>query len=577
MGVWQYIFAGLGVLLLTVNGWQQYKRSNKKNLALRLLACLLAITGLTCLGLNITYKKAAAAGGIAILITNGYSADSVHAFEQAENKVYPSHTFSEYITNDINTYKTLHVFGYGLSSDELQQLHNASIIFHSQNVSAGIVHAEWQPTIIAGEKLRIQGSYNNTTGTPAILQLNGLNTLFDSVTIRANGKQNFELSTTPRQQGKAVYNLTALSNNKVIEEEPVPFEVQPHDTLSVLILASSPNFENKFLKNWLADNQYQVSIRSTTSKDKFSNDFINTPKTDLQQTTSGSLAKYDILISDAAELAALNKDGQYAVQSAVENGLGLVITVDTTLPHSFYSSYFTIYSGQAKPQTLHVSVADGSTQSPLPTQQPLYIRRQAGLQAIAADSAQQLLAGIALYGTGKIAVTTLSNTYNWMLTGDKDSYQNYWSTLLSKVVTNKSRQFTVRSSPALPVLNQPLHITVQGEKNQPLFINNTPVYLAQNALMPYEWNGNYWPVQTGWQTIKQAGDSSNFYVYANTDWQYMQAVQNTSATKQYASQHPGTNNETSNLTIEVPVNKLYFIIVFIAACIFLWIERKFNG
>lgn len=576
MGVWQYIFIGLGIALLAVSCWEQYKRRNKKNLALRLLACLIATVSLTCLGLTIAYKKAAAANDTVILITNGYSDDSIHTFEQTQNKQYTTTTFKEFIINDINSYKTLHVFGYGLSDDELQQLRNTPIIFHPQAIANGITNAQWQPSIQAGEKLRVQGTYNNATNTPVILQLNGLNTLFDSLIIPANSKQNFQLTTTPRQQGKAVYTITALANNKVIEEEPLPFEVQPNDTLNVLMLASSPSFENKFLKNWLADNAYHVSLRSTTSKDKFNNSFINTPSSSIEHITTNTLNKYDVLLCDAEGFTHLGKDEQYAIQSSVENGLGLVVNADTILPSSFFSAYFPVYSITDKPQALHINT-NGSILNPLPIQQPLYIRMQAGIQAAATDSAKQLLAGIALYGAGKIAVTTLNNTYNWMLSGDKESYAAYWSSLLSKATTNKSNKLIVTFSPPLPVLNQPLHITVQGNTNQPLTINNTPVYLAQSTTLPYEWNGTYWPGQTGWHTLKQGGDSINFYVYAGNDWKYLQASQKIIATKQYASAHTATSNNSSTLTIDVPVNKFYFVIIFLIASIFLWIERKFNG
>jgi hypothetical protein len=41
------------------------------------------------------------------------------------------------------------------------------------------------------------------------------------------------------------------------------------------MLSASPDFESKFLKNWLSENGYAVALRSAISKDKFNSEYIN--------------------------------------------------------------------------------------------------------------------------------------------------------------------------------------------------------------------------------------------------------------------------------------------------------------
>jgi hypothetical protein len=65
----------------------------------------------------------------------------------------------------------------------------------------------------------------------------------------------------------------------------IPVFVESQATLKVLILSSSPDFENKFLKNWLFENQYVCAVRSAISKNKFSTEFLNSTKINLDQIT----------------------------------------------------------------------------------------------------------------------------------------------------------------------------------------------------------------------------------------------------------------------------------------------------
>jgi len=576
MGGWQYIFIISGLVLQVVTYVQQYRRRNKRNLVLRLIASVMAVISLTCLALNITYTRATPAENAAIILTEGYNTDSVNAFKTSHTKM-PAYSFDEYIASGLNNYAGLHVFGSGLSADELQQLNNTPVIFHNQPVAMGTISVNWQQTLQTGEQLRIQGSFNNTTNAPVKLQLNGLNTLLDSTTIKPNSLSNFELTATPKQSGRAVYNITALAGDNTIEEEFVPVDVTPADSIKVLILAASPDFENRFLKTWLAENNCEVVVRSTTSKGKFDKSFTNTATTNIDQITTQTLATFDVLISDAAEFASLSRDEQNAVQATVESGMGLIIKTDTTLSSSFYTSLFPVYSGQVKPQQSSTLRLAGGAILTEPAEQSLFIHEQPGTQALVTDSSAQVLVGSTVYGSGKVAVTTLNNTYSWMLTGNKHNYHTYWSALLSRVVKNKNSNQNMCFYPAFARVNQPLHLTFSANTNPYPVINGSPLYLSQQVNLPFKWDGVYWPTQAGWQTIKLQNDSINFYTYTNSDWKQVTAFANTAATNQYVvAQQTISSGSGVALKEEVPVPKVYFVVVLLVGCTFLWVERKFS-
>lgn len=574
----QYIFIILGLLLLVVTCVQQYRRRNKKNLVLRLAASAVAAVSLACLALNITYTGNATDETSAIILTDGYNTDSVNLFKTSHVKM-PVYSFDEYIAAGISSHPALHVFGTGLSTDDLQQLQGTPVIFHHQPVNTGIISANWQQTLQTGAQLNIQGSFNNTTNSPVKLQLNGLSTLLDSVTVQPVGIQPFRLVATPKQAGKAVYTITALADDKTIEEEFVPVDVKPADSIKVLILAASPDFENRFLKNWLADNNCEVVVRSTTSKGKFDRSFLNTSSANIDHITTQNLSNFDVVISDATEYAALTGDEQNAVRSTVEAGLGLIIKTDTTLPPAFYTSLFPVVSGPSNPSSSTLLKLVGGTTLHAPeNSQTLFIQNRPGTQPLVTDSTSQVLVNSAVYGMGKVAVTTLNNTYSWVLTGDKHNYTTYWSSLLSKVAKTSNTGQSISFSPAFATVDQPLHLTFTANANPYPIINGSPVYLAQNIHLPFEWGGTYWAAQTGWQTIKLEHDSTSFYTYTNTDWKPLRGFANTIATEKYvAAQQTVLPGGDAIKLQDVPVPKIYFVIVFFVSCAFLWAERNFTA
>ncbi len=582
MDTWHYIVIGASILLLGFVVGQEYRRRNKRYLALRIIASVITVGCLACVALPIAFNHYISPSDDAIILTNGYSQDSVEHFLEAVNKNTPVFTPETFIEQQKN-YRALHVFGYGLSADELSALHNTPVIFHPSNIGTGLTNISWKQTLQPGEKLRVQGGFTNMSATPVKLLLNGLNTFLDSVNIPANTTQSFELSTLPKQSGKAVYNITAIANSKVIEDELVPVEITQQDSLKVMILATSPDFENRFLKNWLSQNSCQVIVRTATSKEKYEREFLNTPSVNFDRITSPLLEKLDVLISDAASFSALSKDEQMAVQARVEDGLGLIIKTDTTLLSSaFYAAYFPVYTQQAKQQqAVSLKFASGETLHVLPFAQTLYIRKQPGIQAIVTDSSLQAVVSNSIYGSGKVMVTTFNDSYNWMLAGNKDSYYSFWSALLDKAAKNKNTYEEGTFSPAMPRVNQLLHTTFTNTGSsvpQPI-LDESAVYLRQNDDLPFEWAGSYWPVQTGWQSVKTQTNTNSLYIYGPGDWQYIAATDNLNITKQYVLQHENLPANAGGLDEmeQIQVPKIYFFIAFIICCTFLWVEKKFNG
>ncbi len=274
----EYSMIAACLLLAIFLVWREVKRTNKSRLWLRIIASVCSIVSLIFLAIPIEYKANYETfnNNEAVLLTDGYNKDSVDAFLKQNNNavVYTKDAYIQQ-ANDISK---LHVFGYGLSKDEWQNMPAANIIFHPSVIGNGITSIGYNKQINSGGMFIVQGKFNNTTGKPIRLTLSGFGVGFDSVVIQPNTLQTFQLSAIPKFIGRAVYTITATVNKHIIEQEQLPFEVSSTQPLKILLLAAYPDFENKFLQNWLAENNYVVASRTTISKNKYSYNYLDTAK-----------------------------------------------------------------------------------------------------------------------------------------------------------------------------------------------------------------------------------------------------------------------------------------------------------
>lgn len=539
----------------------------------------------------------------------------------------------------------LHVLGYGLNRKQWSSLHPPPLVFHASPSHAGIVSVSWKQKLSPGEKLRVQGRMQ-LTGRPVKLLLTGMGTALDSVVITgASGmsaagtkEADFEFSTIPAQSGRSVYELYMLpgptSGKKnaahrdagmdTLERESLPIEVLPGKKLKILLLAASPDFENTFLVNWLSRHGDTIATRTAISKGKSDKAFVNMPKMSLDPLTPSLLDKFDMVIADAAALQGGSEAERAMLRRQVaEKGMGLIIKADSVAAANWEG----------------ISVT-----SP-------------GTQPLLRDSLPRVVVSCGIYGAGKLVFTTLHTTYARMLSGAKKEYAAYWSLVLQKVARESEPVDDWQFSPELPRVNEPVEVLLQTGKSglpQGEFAaaqasdpggadaaglghsdgaipshpgragfghadnaGNVPhaVYLAQAPLLPFYWQGRYWPTTPGWQSSTTLhGDSSWWYAWSGKDWpeisrrqrreeteEYILAQRHVAAGEAAAMSHAGTpgrtvtdrDSTTGHVAADrdsamahardgqqdddrerVPLPKAWLYILFLISCLFLWVERK---
>ncbi len=537
MTAWSYIVVFLSLALLALLLTCEWKRVNRARLSWRLSATVMLVVALAAIALPVTYKRGFTIGGKeGVLLTEGYDQDSVRLFMQAKKTpVWMS-------AADVKEpgLSVLHIFGDGLTREQCATLPSVPLIFHPSVMRAGVVSIYWQQALWPGEICRIQGRFYDPGGRPVKLLLTGMHTVLDSTEIKSQGESRFELRTVPVQAGRAVYRLIALNGADTLEQEPIPVEVLQGKVLKVLILAASPDFENRFIAGWLADNGHGVEVRTTISKGKYDRADLNMAVGAVDHLSPGLLDKFDVVMADAA---VLKTDDALLRGQVAEKGLGLIIR-DSIL------------------------------------------RFRPGERGLIRDSLGRIQVSESMYGAGKIIFTNLQTTYTRLLAGDKKGYAALWTSVLKEAAGKDAVAERWQLAPDLPVVDQPVKVLLryagsglpQGFFETEEESTSVVTYLAQRPLLSFVWEGLYWPRSAGWQSVHTTqGDRTWWYTWAANDWRTLHRMEKMRETERWIAGARNIKVEKTGAAGEAsraPVGKGWFYLLVILSCLFLWVERK---
>jgi hypothetical protein len=587
----KYIAILAGLLLMAFLIYKEVRRANQARLAWRILASILAVVCFVLLIVPIKYETHVQQNADeVILLTQGTNLDSVAklkgkkyalpSVDLKNTKAITIPNLSYFLKSNPNIQK-LKIYGYGLSAAELEDLKGYQIVFHPSTNPSGIISANWPAKLKTSESLQVQGTYQNSGSETVKLLLKGLGKTVDSTSIEAKSNKSFSFKTNPKQTGKAVYELIVLQKKDTLTKEPVPVQVGDQAPMKVLILASFPDFEYKFLKNWLYENQYPLAFRSQISKNKYASDFLNMDSFNLNQTSAASLKKFDILIIDEEELAAISPGERASIHLAVKNGMGLLIRVTNVKASTTLSGRFSRFESPAlkgKPLNLMLE-EDHFKFNPLPLEQALFLKANQSDQPLIVDGSGKTVVNSSISGYGKVLVSTLSSTYNWLLSGQKTDYTTYWSKLLANAARKRNDILAVNIIPQFPVVNQKTRIITdlaESAKNPTLKIDSVQLSPRQNMELPFQWDAFYWPQKAGWTNLQVNQTIEPIYIYQKTDWLALKNQQILNDTRQFIK-NLNTTKAKSNITdtiIENEVSVWWFFTGFLFACAFLWYESR---
>lgn len=493
---------------------KEIRRRDKSRLAIRLFASLVMIASFALLIIPIQY-----------LVKKIQSKAEIDFFTEKNN------AFGDlnYHLKSHPEIKKINIYGYGLNNDELKRIKDYQLSFHPADTPSGFISASWPRKLKATEQLMVQGMYRNSTRQTVKLKLVGLGATLDSVNVKANTTKNFSLIARPKHIGKAIFNLIALQDKDTLATELVPLEVEKKEPISVLILASFPDFEYKFLKKWLFENEFKVAFRSQISKNKYNTEFLNRKAINLNRINQTLLKDIDVVIADEEEI---NPE----LLTAVSNGMGLIIRAKTIRPIQDHQPLLTDTSGK-----------------------------------ISVDSK--------INGLGKIVTTNITSTYQWQLAGKQMEYSKFWSLLFEKSLRKKIENYTYAIEPHWPIINQKIRILVNSFDSIPpqISINRMAVAPRQNMELPFAWDSFFWPKISGWTGLLINRHLENIFIYQKTNWLSARNLEKLKTTAEFiANQKQPIANELNNeYFVTETISKWWFLIAFLISISFLWYEQRF--
>ncbi|SHE73304.1 hypothetical protein [Pedobacter caeni] len=589
----KYIAILLCLILGVFLSLKEWRRSNKARLIWRLAASYLAIVCFALFIFPISYQvKRAERPHELNVLTEGVSKDTINSlkgrivttdvrFDQALKvprlSLLPDLSYFLKSQPDLNH---LNIYGYGLPAAQLAELKDYQLNFHPAAQPEGLISGNWNSRLSDAEQLTLQGVYHHSGALPVKLFLQGLGANLDSVTIKTKGEHTFSLKGRPKQSGRAVYQVIALQGKDTLANEPVPVQVQPAAPLKVLMLAAYPDFEYKFLKDWFFEKKYPVIFRSRISKDKYSTDFLNTERSNVNKVTVTLLSKIDVLILDEDELAALSGAELAAINTAVDGGLGLFFRLTGLKASSAIGRSFSRYESPGlKNKSLTIGFpGEERLFHPLPFEQLLFLKPGINDQPLVVENTGKVLVNSRISGMGKVVAALVPATYHWLLNGQAADYSAFWS----EIMTHTARKTYLSESwvmePAKPMARQRLNITVdQSAANKAALValNGSRLSPLQNPELPFQWQATSWATEEGWNRMSINGKTEFFYVYREKDWKTENQVAKLKVTSTFIkAQEKSRKSLETSVLIEKPVSLWWFFIPFLIAVTFLWYETK---
>jgi hypothetical protein len=587
-----FLLATLALGLL-VAAW---RRPDRRHLALRLLASLAAPLALW-LTARPPLRQLPAAQAEAIVLTPGYQPDtlrqllrrlgsgtsvwSYHAAPPAQAKPLGSLLA---LAEQRPALRRVHLLGQGVPATELPALGTLAVVRHSGPAFAGFEAAGWPQQLTLGQRFEVAGTVATPAGSgPAWVSLLAEGAGRDSVQL-PTGSGGFRLSYPPKVAGLARYAVQLRRAGQPTLTEPLPLEISTTPLPAVLLLAAVPGFEFKFLKNSLAAAGRAVALRTTVSRGLVQTEFLNQPAQPLDHLTPSLLARYPVVVADAATLASLPGAESQALRAAVQQGqLGLVLLADaaplpaaTPARAAFVVQPLPVAGAAAQP--LHWPDAPATVRALLPAR----LRPGAALRPLITGPGAALVAASQRYGLGSVVVSVVPETFRWALQGQSAAYASFWSQLLVAATPPPGPAATWQVLTRWPHPRQPLTLRLAGARPatlptvQPLAGGAVvALALAQDTRLP-EWStASYWPAGAGWHRVQGPGRTTHsFYVYDSAAWRgpALQADAQALAARTTLASSQALGGATT--TVAQPWPAGWFFGLFLLAAGFLWLEEK---
>lgn len=487
---------------------------------------------------------------------------------------------------------TLTLVGAGLAARDRDAVLPPDVRWQAPPVPRGWIALQPPADVAPGARFEVQAQARGVTTAKAEL-LDPAGSVVDRADVAEEG--HVQLSGIARAEGRSVFRLRLLdAEGQVIDSVPVPQQTLPAAPLRLLIRASAPGPELKYLRRWAADAGIRVQVQADTGAGLSVGDgpvVID----------AASLTRSDLLLLDERSLAALSAGQLAAVRHALREGLGVLVrsagapsagarqrlrdlglpvqgdgsSRPLELPGDGDSAILAARRGPLAAGTLPTGYGEEADRSShgaaLPALEALALQVP-GSSALLQDGTGKAVGGWRTAGKGRIGLLPLTDSWRWVLAGRDDRHGELWSGVVATLARAQGSGDALWSPQAIAWAGErqalcgaqaPLQAFNPRGDGVPLIVDG-----ATSALPCAGW----WPREAGWQRL-QHGDSVVWrYVFDPKDAPALHRQAMIDATTQALA-----SNTSANASAMQPVAGSrwpWWLAFLLCASLLWWLERR---
>lgn len=487
---------------------------------------------------------------------------------------------------------TLTLVGAGLTARDRDAVLPGDVRWQPAPAPRGWIALQPPADVAPGARFEVQAQARGVANAKAEL-LDPADSVIDRADVTGDG--GVRLSGVARAEGRSVFRLRLLdAGGHVVDTVPVPQQTLPAAPLRLLVRASAPGPELKYLRRWAADAGIRVQVQADTGAGLSVGDAA-------VSLDAASLARADLLLLDERSLAALSAAQMAGVRQALRDGMGVLVRSagapsagarqrlrDLGLPVQGDASSRTLeLPGEGESAILAarrgplaagtLPTRDGedadrtSHSAALPSLEVLALQTPGG-NALLLDRDGSAVGGWRSVGKGRIGVLPITDSWRWVLAGRDDRHGELWSGVAATLARAQDSGETLWSPQpiswagerqALCGVHAPLQAFNEHGDSVPLIVDDTA---------PAMRCAGWWPRAAGWQRLQQGDRTLWRYVFDPNDAPalYRQAMSE-ATTRALARSTPAD----AQVTQAVAGSRWPWWLAFVlSAALLWWLERR---
>ncbi|QLE02691.1 hypothetical protein HX109_14395 [Galbibacter sp. BG1] len=460
------------------------------------------------------------------------------------------------------------VLGNGIPTYDLYQLDSLPMEFRRGEVPSGIVEMNFKEEVQIGDSLEIKGKYMSPVKGHKLLLVGPAGDKLDSVSFQEAEKEVFNLKAMTKTAGNFAYRLEEMDTlGKIIKSNTLPIKIEKQRGLKILIWNAYPSFETKYLKNYLAEMENELVVRTQVTRGEYKTEILNTENLSFNGISEEGLKPFDLLMMDATTFSALSNSQRAILKKMIaEEGLGLLLQSSAQTPETFKDfSGLTFLPTNDRSVTMDKLELEIQSNYIVPNENIIEIDR----------IKDRVISGYIRVGKGRIGTTVIKNTFELQLEGKLEYYKKLWSDIVESIAKRESRHVNWETDNSFPLIDEPYYFSVQTSEELPSINHNGDrVPMQRDVFVQNRWRGKTFPRKLGWNTMIMEGDSStafNFFVFDTAHWKSLKAPQTIQQNKLRASKNIEVRKKDK---IQKPVNIIWFYLLFLGCMAYLWLEPK---